>query len=162
MSARLYFDGDRALVPLANARGVAVIDTDDAHLVSSRLWRLHTGGYAQCGNRLNHSLMHRIILPGCARVDHINGDRLDNRRRNLRAATHTENLRNSRKNSRGSSRFKGVSRCKSSGKWRAYIRSGTQVHLGHFATEEAAARAYDRAALERFGAFAKLNFPDGA
>lgn len=100
-----------------------------------------------------------MMLTGYARTDHRNGDGLDNRRANLRAATDQDNLRNMRKH-RGSSRFKGVcwhcnDRC-----WNVKIRlGGRAVNLGAFADEVAAALAYDAAAREYFGEFAALNFP---
>jgi hypothetical protein len=59
----------------------------------------------------------------------------------------------------GTSRFKGV--CRKREKWRAQIvKDGKQKSLGTYTTEEAAAHSYDRAALEMFGEFANLNFPE--
>ncbi|MEN6337259.1 MAG: AP2 domain-containing protein [Phycisphaerales bacterium] len=59
------------------------------------------------------------------------------------------------------SRFKGVWFEKRVGKWRATIHiKGKSIWIGHFATEEEAARAYDRRAVELFGEFARLNFPE--
>jgi hypothetical protein len=99
-------------------------------------------------------------------VDHINGDPLDNRKSNLRVCTQAENLRNRRKRAKPtSSKFKGVSRHTISRQkpWLAKIKSdGKTIYLGTFETEEQAAEAYDRAALERFGTFAHLNRARGA
>lgn len=105
--------------------------------------------------------MHRFILGAGdgVEVDHINGDGLDNRRSNLRLATHSQNQANRGKTHGRLSRYKGV---------RVYARSygcnvwcrGVQYREGGFATEEDAARAYDRLARKLFGEYACLNFPD--
>lgn len=108
--------------------------------------------------------MHRVILGlDCPEVDHRNGDGLDNRRENLRFATTTQNMANRRKrvDIACSSRFKGVSRRRTcvSRPWQAVLRD---TYLGYFVTEEEAARAYDSAALQIYGEFARLNFPKEA
>lgn len=102
------------------------------------------------------------LVPGDGlQSDHENHDTLDNQRDNLRVATYTQNQHN-RKSQRGStSRFKGVSWRRATRKWQAYIRvDAKHVHLGLFHSETAAAHAYDAAALEYFGVFASLNFPE--
>lgn len=134
---------------------VAIIDERDSALVIHRQWRVFRG-YARCGR----DLMHRVIMnaPKGLEVDHINGNKLDNRRDNLRLCTKSENQRNQH-TSRGKSRFKGV--YSKVGKWQASLTCNSKtVYIGLFSTEEAAARAYDRAALEHFGEFARLNFPE--
>jgi len=97
-------------------------------------------------------------------VDHWNSNGYDNRRCNLRVCSQSENLRNARKR-RGSfhSSYKGVSRRPNRNltkPWYARIFAGAHHHLGYFATEVEAALAYDSAAREMFGAFARLNFQD--
>lgn len=98
-------------------------------------------------------------------IDHKNGNGLDNRRSNLRFCTNAQNQHNQRKwGSRSgkplSSRYKGVSWHRR-GHWRAKIQAqGKRRYLGQFQSEEAAARAYDRAARELHGEFAVLNFSD--
>ena len=90
-------------------------------------------------------------------VDHVNGVRLDNRWMNLREANNQENRRNQKKY-RGTSVYKGVSWRSDRRTWRAAAgMNGKNVHLGHFATEEEAARAYDTFVLNNFGAFAHPN-----
>lgn len=91
-------------------------------------------------------------------LDHRNGKRDDNRIKNLREATGSQNAQN-RKSVRGStSIYKGVTFHKSMRKWQAYItKSGRPTYLGLFDTEEAAARAYNAVAANEHGAFAKLN-----
>lgn len=102
----------------------------------------------------------RVILdpPDHLLVDHVNGDPLDNRRRNLRIVTSAENRRNSAKRSGVSSRFKGV--CWLGGHWVASITLAYKFEkIGSFTTETEAANAYDETARRYFGKFATLNFP---
>ncbi len=91
-------------------------------------------------------------------VDHIDGDKTNNHRENLRYATHTENSRNMKIRANTSSIYKGVCMATKSGKWKVHIRlSGELKHLGYFADEREAAEAYNAAATEHFKAFARLN-----
>jgi hypothetical protein len=112
--------------------------------------------------------LHREIMgnPDGLVVDHINGNALDNRRANLRLCTQRENSANQSKTSRGTtSPYKGVyhsSNPKSVKKFHAYIgsaRAGERQHLGSFATELEAAQAYNKAAITKWGEFARLNLP---
>ena len=108
--------------------------------------------------------LHREIMnfPEGFLVDHKNCDSLDNRRENLRLATHAENVQNRRKTSRKtSSRYVGVSFHKKKGKWMAVIgHKGKNIWLGRFDNEIDAAKAYDAAARKYYGGFARLNFPE--
>jgi hypothetical protein len=90
-------------------------------------------------------------------IDHINGDKLDNRIENLREATKAQNNRNVGSKG-GSSKYCGVAWCKSKNKWEAYITfNRKKKHLGRYSEEIDAAMAYNKAAIEMFGEFAKLN-----
>ena len=94
-------------------------------------------------------------------VDHIDGDKTNNHHENLRYATHSENSRNMRKHSDGSSCFKGVSWDKSHEKWRVQILANGKVKtLGRYHIEREAAEVYNAAAIEKFCEFAKLNIFD--
>ncbi len=98
------------------------------------------------------------------RIDHINGSRSDNRLANLREASPQENACNARKASAPmSSGYKGVCWDRKNNKWIVHIkRNGKNLHLGRFSDERVAAEAYDRAAAQFHGAFARLNFPKAA
>ena len=88
-------------------------------------------------------------------VDHINGNKLDNRKSNLRICTHAENLRNLKKAKNNTSGFKGVSWYSKSKKWRAVITFGGKYHhLGLFVKKQDAIDAYNQKAKEYFGQFA--------
>lgn len=89
-------------------------------------------------------------------IDHINGDKGDNRPENLREATRPQNCAN-RPGTAGHG-LKGVSPLGNSWVARITVNYRT-IHLGSFSTAEAAARAYDAAAKARLGEFAYLNFP---
>ena len=142
---------------------------EDYELVSPYRWHVLenprpgriNGPYAAAGH--SHVLMHNLIL-GVKGVDHINHDGLDNRRANLRPATPRQNNHNERPRTGSSSPFKGVAwDGRWRGRWQAHIAiDGRRQSLGRFPTEEAAARAYDAAALATQGEYAWLNFPDGA
>jgi hypothetical protein len=95
-------------------------------------------------------------------VDHWNRDGLDNRRCNLRIANYSQNAANSGPSVRNTSGYKGVTFSRRADKWQAGIQvNGKFQFLGHWATREDAARAYDAAATKFFGEFAHLNFPLG-
>ena len=90
-------------------------------------------------------------------TDHRDGCGLNNQRHNLRTATRTQNNQN-RKSLNGSSRFTGVCKNNRDGKWKAYICvNKKRNHLGYFSSECDAAQAYNFAAIDAFGEFARLN-----
>ncbi len=106
--------------------------------------------------------LHRLLLkpPDGYFVDHINMDRLDNRRCNLRVATKAQNSYNRPARTDNTSGYKGVwLRCDAKTKaWIAEIRvNGKKVHIGTYSTKEAAALAYNDAAKKYHGVFARLN-----
>jgi len=140
----------------------SLVDLADLGIIlnTATNWALSDHGYAVATIGTRMLYLHRLLMGDIVegkQVDHINGDKLDNRRENLRVCTARENQANTAKQARPTySKFKGV--CQSAGHWRAYIAtSDKQTHLGSFATEGEAAYAYNLAAIERFGAFAKLN-----
>lgn len=90
-------------------------------------------------------------------IDHINGDRADNRIANLREATNSQNMMNRKLNANSQSGIKGVSFHRGSQRWRARLQyEGKRIHLGDFKNKEAAQIAYEAAAKRHFGEFARL------
>lgn len=109
-----------------------------------------------------HINMHYVILNISLSkfVDHINDDTLDYRKENLRECTKAEYIRKKKITKANTSGFKGVSK-DNSGKWTANIWvNGKQKYLGRYYSKKEAALAYDQAAKEYFGEFARLNFPE--
>jgi hypothetical protein len=112
--------------------------------------------------RIKTMYLHREIMqaPKGLLVDHKNNDGLDNRRANLRLATHSQNGCNRPRKKNGSSRFKGVIFLKDRKRWSARLKkNGKHIFLGNFKNEIDAARVYDEAAKQYHGEFACLNFP---
>lgn len=153
----------------------AIVDEDDFGYLSQWRWTLHEKGYARrCSSIFGveyNRLMHRLVLdvPEGSDVqgDHINGNRLDNRRSNLRYATIDQNAQNrfAQQGKLGGVRYKGVyAHQNSKTGFSVRIRvDGKTLYLGSFKDQEVAARVYDAAALQHFGPRAKLNFPvDGS
>lgn len=154
------------LVPLTQNL-FSVVDAVDAKMVGRYCWQARRGTHTDYAIRTSRAtgepkstvFMHRLILnpPRDMEVDHRDGDGLNNRRTNLRMCSHVQNSRNQRSRC-GSSEYKGVSWDGNAQKWRASIKQeGRCVYLGSFGTEVSAARAYNEAAVNRFGQFACVN-----
>lgn len=93
-------------------------------------------------------------------VDHIDGDRKNNKLTNLRLASKKENMWNSKGKPNKTSEYKGVSWDRVRNKWAVYIKYDNKVkNVGRFNNEVEAALTYDKWAREKFGKFALLNFP---
>lgn len=140
---------------------MALVDDIDAALAEHR-W-CTVGGYAvRRTPRPNPRTlyMHRVILeaPKGCQVDHINGNRLDNRRENIRLCSQTENIRAYMRPSAKTSPYRGVCWASRPGRWLARITVNYRtIHIGHYHTELEAAAAYDAAARLHFGTFAQPN-----
>lgn len=138
----------------------ALIDDEDFAKLSTHHWFAQEGPHTFYATRSGVK-MHRLIMnaPQGAIVDHINGNGLDNRKANLRLCTKTLNLANmGAVRPRKTSRFKGVSRKTGVGSWVAQIQvDSKKITLGYFDDEEDAALAYNMAASDLFGEFARLN-----
>lgn len=135
------------------------IDKKDWIPISGITW-FSNGSYPYTSVDGKTVYLHRLVMraPAGLEVDHINGDRLDNRRKNLRLATRSQNEANKGVPARNTSGFKGVSLFKPTGRFSAYIEVNQKKrHLGYYTTAKEAALAYNRAAVDAFGEFARLN-----
>lgn len=149
---------------------VAIVDDDDYEELSKYKWHIldNKSGYAArnslphetFGPRRHHILMHRAVnkTPDGMHTDHINGNKLDNRKENLRTVTQNENAKNRKKNAKGTSKYKGVYWHKQHRKWYAQISVNKKtVFLGLFRDEHSAHEAYEQAALRLFGQYKREN-----
>ena len=143
----------------------ATIDAADYERAASFSWHTSISGnrtYAYSRINGRNVSLHRFLTnaPKGMVVDHIDHDGLNDRQSNLRVCTQRQNLYNSRPKGR-SSRFKGVCWDKHRERWVVHIcYNGRNRFVGQFTDEIEAARAYDRMAVELFGEYAYLNFPE--
>jgi hypothetical protein len=157
-------------IPLTEGK-FTIVDLQDFYWLNNFEWCAKEDYYGrfyavrftnQSEKKQKITAMHRLICnppPGLL-VDHRNNNSLDNRRDNLRLATHSQNTCNRRMNkSNASSQFRGVSLFRSRRIWYARIKiHGKSIFLGYFDSEIDAAKAYDNAAKKYHGEFARLNF----
>lgn len=141
---------------------VTIIDVVDADLAQFK-WNAQKSRNTYYPRRASGIMMHRVILgrklgrelESTEQCDHINGDGLDNRRANLRVATHAQNQRNRGRNKNSKSGYVGVR--PRGEKWRASITvNGKSIELGTFDTPEDAHEAYKEAAKKYHGRFARF------
>lgn len=143
------------------------VTKEDHRLVSQYNWSFSAStGYAVRKGRKGCNEpgtvhMHRFIMgavPGI-QIDHINGDKLDNRRSNLRNADVQKNAFNRKKpNVKCTSKYKGVLKRKNSKSWEARIKlNGKSIYLGSYSNEIDAAKAYNEGANKYFGEYARFN-----
>lgn len=164
-------------IPLTKGK-FAIVDNEDFKKISQHKWHLSTQGYAfRCfreNGKMKNILMHRLInkTQKGKLTDHIDGDKLNNRRNNLRSCTNFENMRNRRMHKNCKSGIKGVSltKIKSKGKiylyWVAVVDTYVNGKIKRLAqkyfpyTEEGklqAAKHYNEQAKIHFGEFARGN-----
>ncbi|OMD76880.1 HNH endonuclease [Paenibacillus odorifer] len=137
----------------------AIVDEEDFEEINKYKWHL-SHEYAARSIDKRPIFMHRIIMntPKGMDTDHINHNKLDNRRCNLRICTTKENQHNRKSCKDSSSIYKGVSWDRFTNTWRASIKiDNKRKTIGRFTTEESAAGAYNHFAREYFGSFALLN-----
>jgi hypothetical protein len=151
-------------IKLNNQKKYAIIDDSFYDEFVKYTWYFSGTGYASRSEwnpntkKAKTIYMHRIVAntPNGKQTDHINLNKLDNRKENLRICTRKQNSGNVYIPSHNTSGMKGVG--KHAGKWRAYISDKDKhIHLGYFNTKELAAQAYNKKASELFGEFALLN-----
>jgi hypothetical protein len=154
-------------IPLTRGK-IALVDDEDFEELNKYLWsaiRKRKIFYAirtvlkADGGHMNIEMHQQILeVSDGLKVDHINGNGLDNRRCNLRPCTNSQNLCNRGRTRNNTSGYKGVSWDKRAHKWEASIGvDGKHKHLGRFDSREDAARAYNEAAKRLHGNFARLN-----
>lgn len=141
-----------------------IIDPEDANLLGLYKWYMSSTGYAVCsvyrkGQSAKKISLHRIIIKAKngQMVDHINGNALDNRKKNLRIVTYSQNIANTKchKNKKYSS-LKGVFYFKGrhKNKWGASIQiNKKRTYLGQFETEKEAYDAYKKKHVQIFGEY---------
>lgn len=150
-------------ISLSGGRAFALVDDEDyERVIAAGYWKVDRKGYARHPVRANGTrgsvYLHRFIL-GLPKhspyVDHVNGDPLDNRRCNLRAANPGENSRNTRTPKTNTSGVKGVSWNSRRGEWEAYVGlNGKKKNLGWFKCKLGATIVVCRARETMHGEFA--------
>lgn len=150
------------LIPLTQGK-FALVDDEDYDFLMQWKWSYY-GGYAHRGEwqkntkKIKKIRMHRLIMqtPHHMQTDHIDGNGINNQKNNLRIVTHGQNMQNKNSHNGTQSRHKGVYPVRE--KFRGMITPNKKrIHLGYFLSETEAAEAYNKAALEHFGEFARLN-----
>ena len=130
-----------------------IIDPEDFEKIKDKSFFLHTGGYVASSKK---QYLHRILMnpPDDKMVDHINGNKLDNRKSNLRVCSNQENQMNTRKQKNNKSGFKGVYFDKQRNKFKAQIMiDGKNKNLGLFENPEDAYKKYCEFAKKFHGDF---------
>lgn len=154
-----------AYIPLTKGQ-YSLIDSEDIPRISEHNWCSITKTKCFYGGRSIHGKgkcatihLHRVILGTSDEkfTDHINGNTLDNRKSNLREASHLENMWNCRKNIKNISGYKGVCWDKETAKWHSRcMKDGKMKHLGYFRSKADAAQAYALHAYINYGEFARI------
>lgn len=147
--------------------GSTIVDDDDYVFLQHFRWRLSKTGYAYytTGGSLKQKsvYIHRMIMEPCEPfvVDHIDGDKLNNQKKNLRLVLHHENAWNRFESFKKNSKYYGVGFDKKNKAWTCNYstREKKHIYLGRFNTELEAAVAYDIASEAYWKELARLNFP---
>lgn len=151
---------------------VALVDDEDYEGLAKFRWRYMETSKGRQGYAKTHVVvdgdwqnrvdvyMHRMVL--CAEkgqiVDHINHDKLDNRKSNLRIVTHSQNVSNKPKQANNTSGYKGVTYYKRTKRWMAQVKiEGKYKCIGYFSTPEEAAAAYDEYVIQNSDGFIPIN-----
>lgn len=134
-------------------------DLEDYDKIKNYTWLVRQNGYVETTINNKSIKQHRMIMnsPDDLDIDHINGIRNDNRRRNLRMATKSNNNKNRKININNTTGAKGVRKLPSNNYCSTIQCNGHRITIGTFKTIKEAADAYDKKAVELFGEFARLN-----
>jgi len=165
----LYMNMKKILLP---SKDVVLVDNDDFDKVKNYTWHIHKYkkklAYAEChvfekGKIKKIVYMHRVIM-NCNIgdfIDHINMNGLDNRKKNLRVCTKSQNMMNRKKQANNTTGYKGVCLCKDQKRQRKYLvsiaKDGINYNFGRYRTVEEAAYIYDQVAIQLHGEFANTN-----
>ncbi|MCM1219569.1 MAG: HNH endonuclease [Lachnospiraceae bacterium] len=159
VTRNIYFVHDNGKAELKCGDAIILLDAENVDLASSYQWTVGTHGYVTSGAGKKQTLLHRLVAgaeDGCI-VDHVNRNKLDNRKSNLRICTCQQNMFNREQQANNQSGYKGVCQTKG-GLWQAQIQyCGRAVYLGCYGDALSAAAAYDAAARRLFGEYAFLN-----
>jgi len=159
---KFEFIKENCLIHLYDERGnyknTTIINLKDYELIKNYKWHLNnTTGYVATTKNGKKMLLHNLIM-NTLDIDHIDRNKLNNKRNNLRPATKSQNGMNRIKQTNNTSGFKGVFWNKYHKKWQAQItRDKKQIYLGYFNNKIEAGIAYNNAAIKYFGQFARLN-----
>jgi hypothetical protein len=131
-----------------------IIDTEDLPKIKNMCWRKSKSGYIETSCAGTILRLHRVIKPtdSVSVIDHINHNKADNRKQNLRICSHQQNLMNQAMRINNSSGYTGVTL--NSGKWDAFINDNSKkIHLGRFDVKEDAIAARLNAEKSIFGEY---------
>jgi hypothetical protein len=152
---------------------ITIVDDEDYEYLMQWKWHAHKAPHdkgwhvlrkEQKNGKQKAIWMHRVIMNASSGldVDHKDLNGLNNQKNNLRVCKHFQNMQNKAKQSNNTSGYKGVYLNKRNGKWVAQIKLNYKMkNLGEFQNIIDAAKMYDTKAVELFGEFAVLNFPEG-
>lgn len=123
----------------------------------------HSCLYVATRIKQKFTAVHRLLFPNAVRLDHANGDGLDNRRENIRVCTAAQNSWNSKVRVDNTSGNKGVTFVRSTGRYMARIGvAGSRICLGTFPTMSEASAAYNEASVRFHGEFSYINRPEAS
>jgi hypothetical protein len=166
VDSRLFVRSEMKEICLTKGK-MTTVDDEDYEYLSTCKWQFSSTGYAVTGKYTSSGIhkiirMHRVIMnaPSGFQIDHIDGNKLNNCKSNLRICTQFENMANMRMKKVNTSGYIGVHFDKRYSIYGAKIRiGGKQVWLGSFNTPEEAAKVYDDVKVKTHGNLCITNFP---
>ena len=158
---KIQLNGHNYYKGIKRVKGWALVDDSDFEYLNQWKWSLSRRGYIVRREKIDGKSkmikMHRQIMktPEHLSTDHVNGNPLDNQRKNLRICTHSQNIMNSKIRKDNKSGVRGVDWDKARQKWHSRICvDQNKINLGCFVDKEEAIVARKKAELKYFGEFA--------